>query len=172
MSDNYNNANFTADAASCATCLYANEDLTILGNVLTPVQDTCEKKPGKNYTVPANVTVYATDRIQISATSASRSPTSLSTTQPSSDSSSSLSKGAIAGIVPGALVAIMLVVGGILALLRLKKNKNKTVDVHKGGEAAPQAMLPPDYHYNAVPESEKDRYSYAAEVPTIHAPVD
>lgn len=164
------NANFTSDAEKCATCLYANEDLTILGNVLTTVQDMCEKKPGKNYTVPANVSVYATERIQLSATTASASPTSSATSPPSSASGSSLSKGALAGIVLGGLVAIILVLGGILLFLRRRKNKSKAPDLPKN-EAA-QAALPPDYHYSAVPVADKDRYSYAAEVTMSQTPVE
>ncbi|KAF9696574.1 hypothetical protein EKO04_005394 [Ascochyta lentis] len=164
------NGNFTSDAESCATCLYANKDLTILGNVLTTVQDMCEKKPGKNYTVPANVSVYSAERIQLSATSASTSPTSSSTSLPLSDSS--LPKGVIAGIVLGALVAIILVLGGILLLLRRKKNRSKTADVSKGEETAAQTVLQPDYYYNAMPVAGKDRFSYAAEAPVGQAPVE
>ncbi|KAF1361760.1 hypothetical protein EJ07DRAFT_110106 [Lizonia empirigonia] len=152
------NANFTSDAEKCATCLYANEDLTILVN-----------KPGKNYTVPANVSVYAAERIQLSATTASASPTSSSTSSPSSASDSSLSKGALAGIVLSGLVAIILVLGGMLLLLRRRKN-SKAPDLPKS-EAA-QTALPPDYHYSAVPVADKDRYSYAAEVPTSQTPVE
>ncbi|KAF2631835.1 hypothetical protein BU25DRAFT_445889 [Macroventuria anomochaeta] len=166
------NANFTSDAESCATCLYANEDLTILGNVLTTVQDMCEKKPGRNYTVPANVSVYAAERIQLSATSSTASPTSSSLPPSANNSSSGLSKGVIAGIVLGALVAIILVLGLILLLLKRRKNKAKVADVPKGeGKAAP-TTLPPDYQYNSVPVANKDRYSYAAEAPTNQAPIE
>jgi hypothetical protein len=164
-------ADFVSDAESCATCLYENEDLTILGNVLTTVQDMCEKKPGKNYTVPSTVSVYAAERIQLSATS-STLPTSSSLPPSSNDSSSGLSKGAIAGIVLGALVAVILILGLILLLLRRRKNEAKAADVPKNEENVAPMTLPPNYQSNSVPVADKDRYSYAAEVPTNQAPVE
>lgn len=167
-------ANFTADAESCATCLYEYEDLTILGNVLSTVQDMCEKKPGKNYTVPANVTVYGTERIQLSATASSSTPTSSAespSTTTTTTSSSGLSKGAIAGVVLGGLVAIIAVLGLILLLLKRRKNKVKGA-TKDGGDAAP-TTLSPHYQYNAVQQqADKDRYSYMAEAPTYQAPVE
>ncbi|KAJ8118840.1 hypothetical protein OPT61_g241 [Boeremia exigua] len=166
------NANFTSDAESCATCLYENDDLTILGNVLTTVQDMCVKKPGRNYTVPANVSVYGTERIQLSASSLSPSPTSTSVPPSTNDSSSSLSRGAIAGIVLGALVAIIAVLGLILLLLKRRKNGLRTSAAPKNeGGAAPTAP-PHNYQYSAVQHADKDRYSYAAEAPTDQAPVE
>jgi len=162
------NANFTADAESCATCLYQYDDLTILGNVLTTVQDMCVKKPGKDYTVPANVTVYAAERIQLSTTSSSPSPTSSASPTSANESSSNLSKGAIAGIVLGGLLAIIAVLGLLLLLLKRRKNKAKACEVQtKEGNA-----LPTGHQYTAVQASDKDRYAYAAEAPAHQVPVE
>ena len=130
--------------------MYENKDLTILGNVLTTVQDMCEKKPGKNYTVPPSVSVYAAERIQLSATS-STSPTSSSLPPSSKDSSSGLSKGAIAGIVLGALVAVILVLGFILLLLKRRKNEAKAADAPQNEENVAPMTLPPNNQYNPVP---------------------
>lgn len=169
------NTNFTADAQSCAECVYKYDDLTILGNVLTTVQDMCEKKPGKNYTVPSNVSVYATERINLTATSTSpsASPTS-STTPPSGDSSIGLSKGAIAGIVLGGLLAIIAVLCLMLLLLKRKKNKAKLTQESKGEELAAQTALPPGYQHDAGAGAQvnKDRYAYATEAPVQQAPVE
>ncbi|KAJ4991456.1 lpxtg-domain-containing protein [Stagonosporopsis vannaccii] len=161
-------ANFTVDAESCATCLYQYDDLTILGNVLTTVQDMCVKKPGKNYTVPSNVSVYAAERIQLSSTSTSLLPTSSASPPLTAASSSRLSKGAIAGVVLGGLVAIIAVLGLILLLLKRRKNKVKASDVHNNDGDA----LPPGYRYTAVQAADKDRYGYAAEAPTNQVPVE
>ncbi|KAJ4315494.1 hypothetical protein N0V94_005931 [Neodidymelliopsis sp. IMI 364377] len=167
------NTNFTSDAASCATCLYANPDLTILGNILTTVQDMCEKKPGKNYTVPENLSVYAAEKIELSPTSSTTSPTTSSnTSSPPSDSTSSLSKGAIAGVVLGGLVAIILVLGLVLFLLKRKKNKTKIVNEPKDEVNAAQTAQPPNYAYDSVPTANKNRYSYVAEAPTTQGPVE
>lgn len=165
------NANFTSDAEACATCLYQYDDLTILGNVLSTVQDMCEKKPGKNYTVPANVSIYVAERINLTATapSTSGSPTSSSAPPPGDTSSDGLSKGAIAGIVLGALVAIIAVLGLALLLLKKRKNKAKLAEANKSKELA---ATTPEYHNAAVPSAGKDRYSYAAEVPTHQVPVE
>jgi hypothetical protein len=133
----------------------------------------CEKKPGKNYTVPENLSVYAAEKIQLSPTSSSTSPTSSSTASPLlSDSTSSLSKGAIAGIVLGGLVAIILVLGLILFLLKRKKNKSRIVDEPKSEVNTTQTAQPPNYAYDSVPKADKNRYSYVAEAPTTQAPVE
>ncbi|KAH6643757.1 hypothetical protein C7974DRAFT_4760 [Boeremia exigua] len=160
-------ANFTSDAESCVTCLYGNEDLTILGNVLTTVQEMCEKKPGKNYTVPANVSVYAADRIQLSATPSSSSPASSSLSPATQDTSSGLSKGAVAGIVLGALLAIIACLGLILLLLKRRKNK-----LQAGGVSKNDGHELHGYENNHLQMTDKDRYAYAAEAPTYQAPIE
>ena len=131
----------------------------------------CDRKPGKNYTVPANVSVYAADRIQLSAASVLAPTTSLSTSSLLADESSpDLSKGVITGIVLGALVAIILILGGILLLLRRKKNRSKTDGV-LGSEGIEEPMsLRQSYQYNSVPVHGRDRYEYAEEVHPNHAP--
>ncbi|KAG9206393.1 hypothetical protein G6514_003224 [Epicoccum nigrum] len=171
------NANFTADAAECAECLYQYEDLTILGNVLSTVQDMCDKKPGQNYTLAESVEVYSAERIRLSgnatAPSASPSATSSSSSTPSSSASpsdSGLSKGAIAGIVLGGLLALIALLGLALFLLKRRKNKAKHVEETKGEElAATPPTRPPEYHQA---HAGKERFGYAAEADAAQPPVE
>lgn len=171
------NANFTSDAQECAECVYKYDDLTILGNVLTTVQDMCEKKPGKNYTVPTNVSVYAAERINLTGTASSPSPSppTSSAARPtaSNDSSNGLSTGALAGIVLGGLLVIIAVLCLLLLLLKKRKNKAKLAEAGKGEELAAHTATPPTYQYNTEgPQAGKDRYTYAAEAPTHQPPVE
>lgn len=159
------NANFTADAEPCATCLYQYEDLTILGNVLTTVQDMCDQKPSKDYIVPANVSVYAAERIQLSTTSSSPSPTSSTLPTPPDSSNSGLSTGGIVGIVLGGVIAISWL---ILLLLKRRKNRVMASKTQNNKENIPT----PGYQYNSVPRTDKDHYTYAAEAPSVQAPVE
>ncbi|KAF3010744.1 hypothetical protein E8E13_007111 [Curvularia kusanoi] len=164
------NANFTADAESCATCLYQYEDLTVLGNVLTTVRDMCDKKPGQNYSLPASVSVYAAARISLAANTTSPPPSQTSSS--TSTDNASLSKGAIAGIVLGALLAIIAVLGLLLLLLKKRKNKAKMAEASKDHELAATAPQPPGSQYGAANSAGKDRYSHAAEAPAQQAPVE
>ena len=170
------NANFTADAADCAECLYRYEDLSVLGNVLSTVRDMCEKKPGKNYTLPASVEVYKAERINLAgnATAPTASPSSSPSTSPPSSASSSsddgLSKGAIAGIVLGGLLALIAILGLALFLLKRRKNSARRAEASKGEElAATPATGPPGYHQA---QAGKERFGYAAEAEAMQAPVE
>lgn len=146
-------ANFTADAADCADCLYQYEDLTILGNVLSTVRDMCAKKPGANYTLPESVDVYSAQRVNLSGNETSPTPSaspSPSATPPPSasttTSSSGLSKGAIAGIVLGGLLALIALLGLALFLLKRRKNSARRAEVAKGEELEATAPWPPGFH--------------------------
>ena len=59
--------------------------------------------------------------------------------------------------------------GGILLLLRRKKNKNKAATIPKSEETAVPMSLPQSYQYNSVPVHEGDCYEHAAEG-SNHAP--
>ena len=170
------NANFTADAADCAECLYRYEDLSVLGNVLSTVRDMCEKKPGKNYTIAEGVEVYGAERINLSGnvTAPSASPSSSPSSSPPSGASSSsddgLSKGAIAGIVLGGLLALIALLGLALFLLKRRKNSARRAEAGKGEElAATSATGPPQYHQA---QAGKERFGYAAEAEAMQAPVE
>lgn len=170
------NENFTADAAGCATCLYQYEDLTVLGNVLSTVRDMCEKKPGRNYTLPESVEVYGAKRVNLAGNATSPSPSGSRTSSSTSSSSEGLSKGAIAGIVLGGLIALIALLGLALFLLKRRKNHARQAEASRGVELAATTTGPPGYHqYTAVPaeaQGGKERYGYVAEAEAGRAPVE
>jgi hypothetical protein len=167
------NANFTADAAECADCLYQYEDLSVLGNVLSTVRDMCDKKPGRNYTIGEGVEVYGAERINLSdnATSASPSASPTPSSTPASSASSSddgLSKGAIAGIVLGGLLALIALLGLALFALKRRKNSARRAEAIKGGELADTSATGSSGYHQAP--AGKENFGYVAEADAGRAP--
>lgn len=130
----------------------------------------CNKKPGKVYDFPKDQEIFAATKINLSGTAATSSPTPSPTssalsnaTPPPSSSSNDLSVGALAGIILGALIGVVLILCGILFLFRRRKNKNKNkamaveVDMH-----SMHSGIPPSYQYSAVggETQQKSVYSY------------
>lgn len=84
--------------------------------------------------LPSAISTTSTSSTQSSSSSASNSPSS------DNQSDSGLSKGALAGIVLGGLVAIAAVLAGILLLLRRVKKRR---EVKTGDTASGQAFIAP-----------------------------
>jgi hypothetical protein len=139
----------------------SNTDVRI---VLATVADLCEKKPSKTYDFPKDQEIYAATKITLarsaatSNSSSSASPSPTASTSPKIGSTG-LSKGALAGIVLGGLIAIAAILAGILLLLKRKQNNNKTMTVsQENGETAYAGAG--NYQYNPMGDSQKDRYAY------------
>ncbi|KAK7192210.1 hypothetical protein DPSP01_010213 [Paraphaeosphaeria sporulosa] len=144
------NGNYTSDAQNCIKCLYDGKGLTILGNIVATLKELCNTKPGKNIDLDADI--YNTTQIKLSAASPNSTSTSLPPVSPS-DSGSSLSKGAIAGIVLGGLVAIAAVLAGILVLLRRARKRRETKTIEMPDSGTSTAAIPnASYQYTPVRE--------------------
>ncbi|KAL1604859.1 hypothetical protein SLS60_004399 [Paraconiothyrium brasiliense] len=177
------NGNYTSNAQKCIKCLYDGKDLTILGNselqpkmdlfpnhVLTPhpvvatLTQMCNTKPGKNINFDQDI--YNTTQIKLPASSSHTTSTPLPSVS-STSSSSGLSKGAIAGIVLGGLVAIAAVLAGILLVLRRarKRRENKVIDMPGVGQSPPTVVNGP-YQYTPVVE-----HKYAHTEPPVTRPL-
>ncbi|KAF2439026.1 hypothetical protein P171DRAFT_490473 [Karstenula rhodostoma CBS 690.94] len=144
------NSNYTSNAHSCIKCLYDGKGLTILGNIVATLTELCNSKPGKN--IDFDEDIYNTTQIKLSATSPNSTSTSLPPVAPS-DSDSGLSKGAMAGIILGGLVAIAAVLAGILILLRRarKRRETKTIEMPDSG-TSPTAVPNFSYQYTPIQE--------------------
>ncbi|KAF2114121.1 hypothetical protein BDV96DRAFT_109843 [Lophiotrema nucula] len=165
------NGNFTSDVDSCVDCLYNSTGLTILGNIAKAVKEVCIQKPGKVFTLNANI--YNTTQIKLPSEGGPTPSASPSASNPAAASqsvdgggnsdSSGLSGGAIAGIVLGALVGIALVLVGILLLLRRlrrKRESGKVSEMPNGNGVHPQAPRNEGYYNGAIPS--KQNYAYAS----------
>ncbi|KAJ4355434.1 uncharacterized protein N0V89_003450 [Didymosphaeria variabile] len=143
------NGNYTDRAQSCIKCLYNGKGLTILGNIVATLTEMCNTKPGKN--INFDEAVYNTTQIKLPASTSNTTSTPLPHVS-STSSSSGLSKGAIAGIVLGGLVAIAAVLAGILLLLRRarKRRENKTIEMPGAGPSPAVSNVP--YQYAPVQE--------------------
>lgn len=115
------------------------------------MQELCNQKPLKSFAFDADI--YTASRIELasattpgaSSTAPPSSQTVASTTNAGSDSG--LSKGAIAGIVLGALVAIAVILGGILLVLRRIRKSREIIE------------MPRELHGNGLPvETTGDTY--------------
>ncbi|KAF2727824.1 hypothetical protein EJ04DRAFT_128265 [Polyplosphaeria fusca] len=155
------NGNFTINVDSCTECLYNATSLTILGNVLVAIKETCIEKPGKDFQFEQDI--YNATRIQLQSASPSPSSSdSLSTSSVAPDSEDSgLSKGAIAGIVLAGLVVIVLILVGILIFLRRirRQRESKTVELvdRNGNNTLPGEA----YNYGAsTPQKQSYTYSH------------
>jgi hypothetical protein len=176
---------FGTNAESCLSCLYSTPGLSMLGNgtlsdsvasgsvcganaiiVLATIVDICKKTPTNNYTFPKDQQIYSSAKIKLSSTSTSSNSSSSASPSASASSSSSdvakvgsigLSKGALAGIVLGALVLVILVLVGVLMLFRRKKNQKKSMAVSGNGEAVHVAQG--NYEYQPVGGGQKGVYA-------------
>jgi hypothetical protein len=126
----------------------------------------CNKKPIDTYSFPKDQELYGGTKINIAGTQATPSPSSSASASASPSSSKSteggstgLSKGALAGIVLGALIIIILVLVGILLLFRRKKNKNKAMAVTQGNGEAEHEAAGNNYQYSPVGGMQKERYA-------------
>lgn len=127
----------------------------------------CKKKPGKLYDFPKNQEIFAATKISFSNTLASSSPSASSTstnTPPlASSSSNSLSVGALAGIILGALIGAILILCGILLLFRRRRNKSraKAMAVEVVTRSA-HGSMPPSYRHEYSPagNAQKDVYAF------------
>jgi predicted lipid-binding transport protein (Tim44 family) len=121
----------------------------------------CDTKPGKNINFDEDI--YNTTQIKISSTSPNSTSSSLPPVSPS-DSASSLSKGAIAGIVLGGLVLIAALLAGILVLLQRakKRREGKTIEMPTN---APSAAAIPNTSYQYAPVQEH-KYAHQGELGT------
>jgi hypothetical protein len=131
--------------------------------VLATIVDLCKKTPTKNYTFPKDQQIYGAAKITLSSSANSTTSTTPSASMSPSSSqhaiigSTGLSKGALAGIVLGALVLVILVLVGVLMLFRRKKNQKKSMAVSGNGEAVHVAQG--NYEYQPVGGGQKGVYA-------------
>ncbi|KAF1993966.1 hypothetical protein P154DRAFT_625037 [Amniculicola lignicola CBS 123094] len=180
--------NFSINAQKCIDCLYVNNNMTVLGNVLAVVSQMCLDGPFKIWREFVDEkSIYTPTRLNlasiISASSSASptfsststltsSPTSSPTSSSPSDSSPGLSNGVIASIVLSSLIlTIAILVGTLLYFRRLKKQQKAVGAWDKNGEGqsgeskagSPVRQVPGSQGKDWVAYQYKTGYSHAGE---------